>query len=191
MLFRSILQKRHKQEAYQEVFIGAADAAQKAALQKVLAGNAEQEVQRLRAVLDAGPQQGGFNVEPTDWFKAISGKIDELHAIELATATQINASASELLAGSRTLLLWQLALTLLAIGLSAAVAAAVAQSVNRPLNEVIEAAAYAVEHDDFTHDVPEVGTQETARVGRMNNRLMEKFRSIIMETTRASSDIAD
>ena len=189
--YRAILQKRHKQEAYQEVFNGAADPAQKAALQKILGGNAEKEVQRLRAVLDAGPVQGSFNVEPADWFKAISEKIDELHALELATAAQINASASELLADSRALLLWQLALTLLAIGLSAAVAAAVAQSVNRPLKEVIEAAAYAIEHDDFTRNVPEVGTVETARVGQMNNRLMEKFRSIIFDTTRASSNIAD
>ena len=74
---------------------------------------------------------------------------------------------------------------------SAVVAAVVAQSVNRPLKEVIEAAAYAVENDDFTHNVPEVGTLETACVGQMNNRLMEKFRNIILETTRASSDIAE
>ncbi|NBR29830.1 MAG: hypothetical protein EBT83_15705, partial [Betaproteobacteria bacterium] len=81
--YRAILQKRHKQEAYQEVFGGAADATQKAALQKILGGNAEKEVQRLRAILDAGPAQGGFNVEPADWFKAISEKIEEMHALEL------------------------------------------------------------------------------------------------------------
>jgi hypothetical protein len=72
-----------------------------------------------------------------------------------------------------------------------AIAAAVAQSVNHPLKEVIEAAAYAVEHDNFTRGIPEAGTLETARVGQMINRLMEKFRGIILETTHASSDIAE
>jgi len=188
--FRTILQKRFKQEAYLEVFQSSATPEQKSALQQVLAGEAEKEVLRMRDIMNAKASQGGFEVDPVVWFKSISDKINGFHDVEMLVADNINTGAEKLLASSRMLLLWQLAFSVLAIVASVMIAWWIARSVNRPLNEVVDAAEYAVKNDDFTHTLPEHGTQETARVGEMTNHLMSKFRSIIADTTRATMQIS-
>ena len=68
---------------------------------------------------------------------------------------------------------------------------AVARGVNKPLAALVEAAEYAVQHDDFTRGVPARGTAETSRVGRAFNDLLQRVRQIIGETKSSSSQIAD
>jgi methyl-accepting chemotaxis protein len=189
--YRTILQKRYKQEAYLEVFRSSASAEQKTGLQHVLDSDAQKEVLRMRGILDLNLTQGNFDVDPSAWFKSISEKIDGLHDVEILVADNINSDAHGQLTASRMLLLWQLGVTIIAIALSVVVSGWVARSVNRPLKIVVDAAEYVVENNDFSRSIPEDGTLETARVGQMNNRLIGKFRSIIMDTTRASTNISD
>ncbi len=189
--YRAILSKIYKQEAYISAFLGSAAEQEAAALKVVLNGDAAQEVQRMRNVMAERATQGGFDVDATVWFKRITDKINGLYEVEQLITKNINSDVNHLLAASRTHLISQLILALLAIAFSIAISVWVARSVNRPLKAVVEAAEYAVMHDDFTRTAPEDGTQETARVGQAINRLMEKFRSIILDATRSSGSIAD
>ena len=189
--YRTILSKIHKQEAYLDSFMDSASGQEKAALKTVLDGEAAQEVQRMRNIMAERSIEGGFEVNPTTWFERITGKIEGFYEVEQLVTKNINADVNHQLAASRTLLLTQLILAVLAIAIAVAVSVWVARSVNRPLKAVVDAAEYAVAHDDFTRGIPEEGTQETARVGQAINRLMEKFRSIISDTTRSSEGIAD
>lgn len=189
--YRTILGKINKQEAYLDSFMDSASEPEKAALKGVLDGETTQEVQRMRNIMAERSAQGGFDVDPAVWFKRITDKINGLYEVEQLITKNINDDVNHLLAASRTLLLTQLILAVLAIAIAVAVSVWVARSVNRPLNAVVDAAEYAVAHDDFTRGIPEEGTQETARVGQAINHLMEKFRNIISHTTNSSEDIAD
>lgn len=60
------------------------------------------------------------------------------------------------------------------------------RSVNRSLSAIVDAAEYAVAHDDFPGASPRM-----ARVGQAINHLMGKFRSIISGAIRSSEVIAD
>jgi len=137
------------------------------------------------------PVQGEAGVEPAVWFKRSTDRINGLYEVEQLLTKNINSDVNNLLAASRTALLLQLVLAILAIVVAAAVSAWVARSVNRPLSAVVDAAEYAVAHDDFTRGIPEDGTQETARVGQAINLLMGKFRSIISGAIRSSEGIAN
>jgi methyl-accepting chemotaxis protein len=145
----------------------------------------------MRDVVAERAVQGGFNVDPAVWLKRITDKINGLYDVEQLVTKNIDADVNHLLASSRTLLLSQLILALLAIAVAVATAVWVARSVNRPLKAVVDASEYAVTQDDFTRSIPEEGTQETVRVGQAINRLMEKFRSIIRDATHSSEGIAN
>ncbi|MBI5627181.1 MAG: methyl-accepting chemotaxis protein, partial [Nitrosomonadales bacterium] len=214
--YRTILGKIYKQEAYLDSFGDSATEPENAALKAVLDGEAAKDVEQMRAAMTemlehpehaapdvrAAPgnkksaevvadRPAPAGVDPAVWFKRSTDRINGLYEVEQLLTKNIVSDADHLLASSRLLLLSQLALAMLAIVLAVAVSAWVARSVNRPLKAVVDAAEYAVANDDFTHDAPEEGTQETARVGQAINRLMEKFRSIISDATRSSEGIAD
>ena len=189
--YRTILSKIHKQEAYLDSFTDAASAGEKTALKKLLDGEAAQDVQRMRNIMAERSIEGGFEVDPAAWFKRITDKIEGLYEVEQLIIRNIYSDVDRQISTSRTMLLAQLILAILAIVIAVVVSVWVARSVNRPLKAVVDAAEYAVAHDDFTRGIPEEGTQETARVGQAINHLMAKFRDIIGHTTRSSEGIAD
>ncbi len=189
--YRAILARIHKQEAYLDSFADSATEQEKTALRAVLDGEAAQEVRRMRNVMAERSVQGGFDVDSTVFFRRITDKINGFYEVEQMITKNINNDVDQSLSASRTLLLTQLILAVLAIAVASAVSVWVARSVNRPLTAVVDAAEYAVAHDDFTRKIPEEGTQETARVGQAINHLMEKFRSIITHTIRSSEEIAE
>ena len=189
--YRTILAKIHKQEAYFDSFTDSATEPEKAALKAVLDSDAAQDVQRMRNIMAERSAQGLFDVDQMGWFKRSTDRIDGLYEVEQLITKNINNDVNHQLSTSRVLLLTQLILVVLAITIAVAVSVWVARSVNRSLKAVVDAAEYAVAHDDFIRGAPEEGTQETARVGQAINHLMEKFRSIISDATRSSENIAD
>lgn len=189
--YRNILSKIHKQDAYLDSLKNFASEQEKAALKAVLEGDASKDVQRMRNIMAERTLEGGFNVDPAEWFKRSTDRINGFYEVEQLLTKNINADVAHQLSASRTLLWVQLVLAVLVIAITVVVSIWVARSVNRPLNAVVGAAEYATAHDDFTRRIPEEGVQETVRVGQAINQLMEKFRTIISHATQSSERIAD
>lgn len=189
--YRNILSKIHKQDAYLDSLKNFASEQEKAALKAVLEGDASKDVQRMRNIMAERTLEGGFNVDPAEWFKRSTDRINGFYEVEQLLTKNINADVAHQLSASRTLLWVQLVLAVLVIAITVVVSIWVARSVNRPLNAVVGAAEYAIAHDDFTRGIPEEGVQETVRVGQAINHLMEKFRTIISHATQSSERIAD
>jgi methyl-accepting chemotaxis protein len=187
--YRNILDKISRQEAYQIAFRGIADESEKAALDAVLAGTAAKEVVRLRGVMAEKSVEGGFEVDPTVWFKTITDKIDGMRDVESLLARNINASAAALLNAGRTLFLAYLLLGGLAIALTIAISLWVAKSIAVPLHGVVRFAESSIAANDFTSRMPEAGTVEVQRTGLAFNHLMDKFRGIIVDTKNSSERI--
>ena len=189
--YRTILGKIFKQEAYMDTFSGSATEPERAALKSLLGSEATQDVQRMRGIMAERSVLGGFEIDPTVWFKRSTDRINGMHEIEQLLAKNINSDVSNLLLSSRTLLLTQLILAALAIAIAVAVSVWVARGVNGPLKDVVDAVEYVVAQDDFTRNIPEEGTEETARVGQAVNHLREKFRNIISHVTCSSEGVAE
>lgn len=187
--YRAILTKINHQEAYLNDFRSIASSETKASLVAVLESSAAKEVATYRDTLISKSAEGDFGVEPTQWFKTITTKIDGLHATEELITNQINSDAAVLQQSSRTQLIAVLLGSLVAIILTVAVSYWVATSITTPLNEMVNFTERAIVNNDFSGKVPEHGASEVIRTGKALNQLIDKFRKIILDTKRSSEQI--
>lgn len=189
--YRAILQRVHKQEAFLEAFMGVATEERQQSLQVVLSGSAAREVQRMRDVMAERYGYGGFSIASDDWFRVVTDKIDALRGIETEIAGDIGRTATGLMEHQRSDFILKTVLASLVVGMTVLLSVWVSRSIDRPLRAVVEAAEYAVTHDDFTQPIPSRGPLETARVGEAIARLVDKFRDIINEARGSSEQIAE
>ena len=187
----AVLERINKQEAYFDIFRGAADKAELAELDKALGGDSAKEVGRMRAVLIDKSATGGFGIEPTQWFSTATAKIEGLLQVETLAAKNIDAGAAALVSGHRNTLYGYLALCLISLGVVVWVSLWVAGGVSNPLREQVRVAEQAIAGNDFTHDVPENGPIEVVRAGHAFNQLMAKFREILSEMRMSSGAVTE
>ncbi|MBA4382709.1 MAG: chemotaxis protein [Sideroxydans sp.] len=187
--YRAILTKINHQEAYLNDFRSIANSESKASLVAVLESSAAKEVATYRDTLISKSAEGDFGVEPTQWFKTITTKIDGLHATEELITNQINSDAAVLQQSSRIQLIAVLLGGLVAILLTVAVSYWVAKSIATPLNEMVSFTERAIVNNDFSGKVPEHGASEVIRTGKALNQLIDKFRKIILDTKKSSEQI--
>ncbi len=189
--YRSILEKINSQEAYLNVFRGLSSEQERAALASVLESPSAKEVVRLRDLMAERAITGGFEVDPTHWFKTITEKIDALHQVENQVTQNILLATQKLLKDERQIFAGYAALAAIALSLTIFVAIWVGRGVSRPLNAAVLVAEYAVENNDFTRSVPEEGAAEVIRAAQAFNHIMHKFRNILSEASHSSIKIAD
>lgn len=187
--YRTILTKFNHQDAYLKDFRSIAGSEEKDSLEAVLTGAAAKEVERYRNILINKSSEGGFEVEPTEWFKTITAKIDGLHETESLIASRINADSARLLQGSRTQLFAALAVCIFAIVTTIIVSFWVARGISLPLQEMVKFAEKSISENNFSGKVPERGTIEVVRAGKSLNSLVDKFRNIILEAKQSSDKI--
>lgn len=187
----AVLERINKQEAYFDIFRGAADAAELAALDKALGSDPAKEVERMRAVLIEKAIVGDFGIEPTQWFATITAKIEALLAVETLAAKNIHAGTTALVADHQRSLYGYLALCLVSLLVVVWVSLWVAAGVSNPLREQVRVAEHAIAGNDFSHDVPEVGPVEVVRAGHAFNQLMAKFRDILAEMRTSSGAVTE
>ena len=187
--YRTILTKFNHQEAYLNDFRSIASSELKTSLATVLDGSAAKEVTAYRETLISKSSEGDFGVEPTQWFKTITMKIDGLHATEELITGKINMDAAALQQASRTQLVAILIGGLASIMLTVVVSYWVARSVSAPLNEMVSFTERSIANNDFSGKVPEHGASEVIRTGKALNQLIDKFRKIILETKQSSEQI--
>lgn len=187
--FRGILLRFHHQEAYLNDFRSIAGAAENSALASVMNALAAKDVERMRGILIEKFAEGAFGVEPTEWFKTITAKIDGLHETENLITDTITKEADALVQSSRGALVGALALGGLAILATIVISLWVARGIARPLQEMVGFAERAIAENDFAMKVPERGALEVARTGKAFNQLIDKFRVIIIDTKRSSQQI--
>ncbi len=185
-LFRQILEKHFRQDAYLDSFRSTADKTEVAALENVLAGQSSKEVQAMRNELYAA---SAVKADPQVWFRTITKKIDAMLDVELLVAKNIDDRANHIV-GNEQKLLWScIALAVFAALAMLAVALWVAASVSRPLEEEIRVAEHAIGENDFSRSIPENGPIEVVRAGRAFNELMREFRQIIDNVKQSSTRI--
>lgn len=189
--YRVILTKINNQDAYLNDFRSIAGSEENASLESVLSDTPAREVSRFRDILIGKSVQGGFGVEPTEWFKTISQKIEGLHNTETLITNNIGVDANALLRASRTELIAVLVVGVLAITLTIFVSVWVSRSISIPLNEMVLYTERSIAENDFTGKVPERGATEVVRTGKALNLLMSSFRKVIIDTKQSSDRITN
>jgi methyl-accepting chemotaxis protein len=187
--YRTILTKINHQEAYLNTFRSIGSAELNASLAAVLESAPAKGVEGYRETLISRSAEGDFGVEPTEWFKTITLKIEGLHATEELITNQIQADSASLQQAGRNQLIAVLIGGLVAVLLTVAVSYWVARSISAPLNEMVSFTERSIAENDFSGKVPEHGASEVIRTGKALNHLIDKFRKIILETKQSSDQI--
>lgn len=185
-LFRQIIERHFRQEAYFDLFMGMASADEQAATTSVLSGEAAKQVQVMRENLYRSTSDPSAKSDPQVWFKTITEKIDGLHNVEQLIAKNIGDAAGQIVSTSRIELLGFTALVFVSLSTMLGIAIWVSISVSRPLKAEITVAEFAIKENDFSQRVPEDGPLEVVRAGRAFNELMAEFRDIIAEVKNSS-----
>ncbi len=186
---RTVLDKISRQEAFFRDFQGIAGDGERRSLEQALASAASGEVTRMRGVLVARGTDGGYGIDPAQWFAAITAKIDALYETEKLITGQIDAEAASIAARSRQAFFLYLVLGGLAVALTVLVSFWVGRGVSGPLRDAVDTAEQAISSHDYTGQIPVNGASEVARAGEAFNHLMQCFRRIIAETRRSSEQI--
>ena len=189
--YRTILAKFNQQDAYLNDFFSIAGEEEKQSLQAVLSGPANKEVMRFREILITKSAEGGFGVEPTEWFKTITAKIDGLHETESLISSKIDADGTKLLQASRSKFIIVLTFGILALVLTITISLWVAKGISTPLREMVIFAEKTIAENDFTGKAPERGASEVMRTGKALNLLVGKFRNVILDTKQSSDQISN
>ena len=84
------------QELYTNMFFSLATSEQKEFYRNKLQGQFIDEVARMRKIALEKADRGGFGIDPSYWFKMMTGKIDLLKEVEDKFAKDLNLKAEEL-----------------------------------------------------------------------------------------------
>lgn len=188
--FRVIQDKVSKQDAHFTDFTSVATEAEIASLKQVLGSPAAQQVNQMRTVLVEKSLEGGFDIDPTAWFKSITEKIDALHDTENLLTKNIVLAAQAQSTSSQSLLTIISLSVLAGLAISATISLLIARSVSRPLQAASQFAEQAIADNNFTGRMPEKGPAEVIGTAIAFNHLLDKFREIISRTKESSEQIA-
>ncbi|MBK9991956.1 MAG: methyl-accepting chemotaxis protein [Verrucomicrobia bacterium] len=125
------------QDTYLQVFSTQATAAQKSFLAEASRDPAFEMVARLRQTALDHAATGGFGVEPSIWFDAISAKIDRMKQVEDRLAQDYHAAAERIQSQAwRSFLIYSV-LTVVILLITAGFGAWTIRSISRPLKRLI------------------------------------------------------
>ncbi|MEE9615074.1 MAG: nitrate- and nitrite sensing domain-containing protein, partial [Thermodesulfobacteriota bacterium] len=142
------------QDTYTNVFLSFADTGQKEFYKNKLQGQAVAEVASMREVAFSRAATGDFGVDPTYWFKMMTGKINLLKEVEDYLSVGLNERAVELRGSAKATLFIYIALTLITVVVASILALFIMRSITRPLNAMAESSKKLAEGDlDVSLDV--------------------------------------
>ena len=184
-----------KQDAWLTAARRFSSPAQASELDRALQSTEATRALELRSTAFDKAAEGGFGVNPTDWFNAQTLRIETLRKVENHTADTLQAHATLLAHNARVD--WQsfLAISLIALLIAIAFAVMVARSIQQQLNGTLKTIA---EMDgDLTRRLEVPGSDELSALNRAYNQAIENIQHIVQEIKSgavvlrsASSDIA-
>lgn len=114
-IYKKFLETLTSQNIYESIFQNYATKAQKQIYQDTLRGADVEKVQTWRELALTKSAEGGFGVNPGDWFDTITRKIDLAKAVEDKLSLDILQSSAALASNAKQALIWAALITLTTI----------------------------------------------------------------------------
>ncbi|WFW83973.1 methyl-accepting chemotaxis protein [Citrobacter braakii] len=132
---------------------------------------------------------GGFDVDPTVWFKVQTQRIEVMRQIEDVTANLLLANAEKLAQDARKN--WQIYMivSLLALLASLAFAGAIAINMHRQFSDTLRKIAGM--NGDLTQRLATPGKDELSSLNRAYNTMLESIQHIVQEIKQGSVVLSD
>lgn len=193
--FRQLSDVVGKQEAWLSATRRFSTAEQAAALDGALRSASAADALKFREIAIDKVATGGFKVNPTDWFKAQTLRIEVLRQIENQTADTLQKHAAELSRTARSEWITFLCISLLSLAVALAIAIVVARSIHLQLQGTLKTIGEM--EGDLTQRLSVPGSDELSALNHAYNQSIENIQHIVKEIKsgsevlhHASGDIA-
>lgn len=193
--FRQVSDVVGKQEAWLSATRRFSTAEQVAALDGALRATSATDALKFREIALDKVATSGFKVNPTDWFKAQTLRIDVLRQIENQTADALQKHAAELSRTARSEWITFLCISLLSLAVALAIAIVVARSIHLQLQGTLKTIGEM--EGDLTQRLGVPGSDELSALNQAYNQSIENIQHIVKEIKsgskilhHTSSDIA-
>ncbi|MFV8870747.1 methyl-accepting chemotaxis protein [Serratia fonticola] len=193
--FRQLSDVVGKQEAWLSATRRFSTAEQAAALDGALRSASASDALKFREIAIDKVTTGGFKVNPTDWFKAQTLRIEVLRQLENQTADTLQKHAAELSRTARSEWITFLCISLLSLAVALAIAIVVARSIHLQLQGTLKTIGEM--EGDLTQRLSVPGSDELSALNHAYNQSIENIQHIVKEIKsgsevlhHASGDIA-
>ncbi|OSM02475.1 methyl-accepting chemotaxis protein [Magnetofaba australis] len=163
-----------QQDTYFRVFKGLASAKNLDVFNRTLAGEAVDEVERMRGVAFDRMSSGNFGIEPTYWFKTITQKINLLKKIEDELSADLIERAAELHASAISGLALYISLTLALTALSLFTAVVFTHNITRSLRKISQFAEH-LSSGDLGQTIDVRQNDEIGRLAHLLNHMRDNL----------------
>ncbi|MFO1386135.1 MAG: methyl-accepting chemotaxis protein [Chitinivorax sp.] len=187
--YRNFIGHMAAQQAYLSTFQGYASDGILTQHSKNTSNDTAQAVEAMRKTVIDKVATGQFGIEPTQWFKAITAKINDMHAVENALSSEIKNAASTLANQAYRHMLLSSALSSLLLLATLALAWWMARSIITPVNALRDAMIRIEQDKDLTREIQVEGDDELAHVAKAFNRLTASLRQSIANASHSANQV--
>jgi methyl-accepting chemotaxis protein len=174
--YRTFLGHVAAQQTYLSMFDGSASKDLVEFYRQKEAGEAFANVNAMRETVFTRASEGGFGIEPTQWFRTITAKIDSLREVEDMAAGQIKSSAAQRASHAFSMLLVETGFTVLVLLVTMILGFWIARSITRPLEMLKTTISDIQRSNDLTRHLAVESKDEIGQAADAFNQLIEGFR---------------
>jgi methyl-accepting chemotaxis protein len=179
-----------EQENYLSLFRAFATTQQIAALDKVSRDDAFSSVEAFRDTARSHATEGGFGVNPKEWFAAATERINLLKEVEDAMASDLLGITDTEHENARHMLLFYATTTALVIFGCLLFGSFIGNSLLRVTQSLVSAIRTAQDRNDLTARAQVEGRDEVSVVADNLNQMLEKFAATVDEISKSSVVLA-
>ncbi len=182
-----------EQETYIRVFYSFATEEQKEFYKKTLVGSDVNDVKKYRQMArDNKNSKRGFNVDPGNWFKAASGRINLLKQVEDSFSGDLAKTASHLSAVALTSFWRALIISLVAATVTLVFSFLVVRSVTQPLNNALSRMRDIAEGEgNLTKRIEVNSNDEIGMLCVAANNFIQKIHDVISSVKSNAEGLSD
>ncbi|RTK96184.1 MAG: HAMP domain-containing protein [Neisseriaceae bacterium] len=187
--YRDFIGHMAAQQAYLSTFKGYMGDDILALYQANNSNTATQSVEAMRKSVIDNVATGQFGIEPTEWFKAITQKINDMRSVEAMLTQQIKTTASTLAQQAQRAMWLNGALSLLLLLAMLGLAGWMAASIINPINALRDSMVEIERNKDLTRQLAVNGKDEVAHVAEAFNRLISSVRQSVANASNSAHQV--
>jgi len=179
-----------EQTAYLSTFESFSGTDQANFYRDAMAHDAVKEVQRFRDKAIEYAEFGSFNEDPTSWFKAATGRINQLKRVENKLSADILQFSAQQREAASTAFTLQIVLSLVIIALTLAAAYWIVSLITAQVSNLTTTVTHSAQHKDLSLRADIYSHDELGKTATSLNEMLESFSGALDEIGKASVQLA-
>jgi methyl-accepting chemotaxis protein len=177
------------QDSYLNVFLSLAPLGEKEFYEKTLAGQAVDQVARMRRIAVEKAFEGKFGVDAGYWFKTMTDKINLMKEVENKLSNNLDALATDLKGQARSALILFLVVTAVGVLVAVALGYLLIRKITSSVGDVMTVTEQAAA-GDLTVRAQLDSKDELGQMGAALNQMLESFHDSMGQVQRAANQTA-